>query len=187
MVCAPAHGEGLSIEFCEFRDTRRCLLLPRQSSDSESLAIDMANRPITFYKPTFRYRSERPGVALGSEPRPHPTGSCPGVIWCLMGPQRDEHRAAADGLFCRYFFLHDIQMLYEFSTNYAKDVGARRRVQYRLVYTISGRAKFRSGPHLAEIVAPPETVTDSRTTAAKESGGSRRPTPSELRQATGGV
>jgi hypothetical protein len=103
------------------------------------------------------------------------------------GPQRDEHGAAADGLFCRYSFLHDIQMLYEFSTNNAKDVGARRRVQYRLVYTISGRAKFRSGPHLAEIVAPPETVTDSRTTVAKESGGSRRPTPSESHQATGGV
>jgi hypothetical protein len=104
-----------------------------------------------------------------------------------MGPQRDEHGAAAEGLFCRYFFLHDIQMLYEFSTNNAKDVGARRRVQYRLVYTISGRAKFRSGPHLAEIVAPPQTVTDSRTTVAKESGGSRCPTPSESRQATGGV
>jgi len=30
--------------------------LPRQSSDSESLEIDIANRPITFYKPTCRYR-----------------------------------------------------------------------------------------------------------------------------------
>ena len=27
-------------------------LLPRQSSNSESLEIDIANRPITFYKPT---------------------------------------------------------------------------------------------------------------------------------------
>src|SRR5882762_5443773 len=39
MVRAPAHGEGLRIEFCEFRDTRQSLQLPRQSSDSESLEI----------------------------------------------------------------------------------------------------------------------------------------------------
>jgi hypothetical protein len=39
MVRALAHGEGLSVEFCEFRDTRQCLQLPRQSSNSESLEI----------------------------------------------------------------------------------------------------------------------------------------------------
>jgi hypothetical protein len=38
---------------------------------------------------------------------------------------------------------------------------------------------------VAEIVVSSETVTDIRTIAAKESGGSRCPTPSESRPATG--
>jgi hypothetical protein len=43
------------------------------------------------------------------------------------------------------------------------------------------------GPGSPKIVVPSETVTDSRTIVAKEPGGFRCPTPSESRQATGGV
>jgi hypothetical protein len=136
----PVSQPGVREHFCNYCPTRILTVYHADVRPSRALTMDCladlrssdvspGSGQTSQYKPTFRYRSERPGVALGSEPRPLPTGSCPGGIWCLMGPQRDEHGAAGDGLFCRYFFLHDIQMLYEFSTNNAKDVGARRRVQ----------------------------------------------------------
>ena|SRR5260370_1311273 len=54
-----------------------------------------------------------------------PTGSCPGVSGVYLTPKG----VAADGLPCRYFFLHDIPMLYEFSTNDAKDVDSDGRLR----------------------------------------------------------
>src|SRR5580704_14939379 len=54
MVRAPTHGQGLSIEFCEFGDTRQCLQLPRQSSDGESL--HRVSRPMPFRELTTNFR-----------------------------------------------------------------------------------------------------------------------------------
>src|SRR2546423_5049035 len=52
---------------------------------------------------------------------------------------------------------------------------------------IHSQATSTARPPLAEIVVPLETVTDTRTIVAEESDGFRCPTPSESRQATGGV